>query len=33
MGAAWTSAIFLSVILILVLVAQFGAGNRKLASQ
>ncbi|WP_248798391.1 hypothetical protein [Pseudomonas sp. MWU13-2105] len=33
MGAAWTSAIFLAVILILVLVAQFGVGNRKLATQ
>ena len=33
MGAAWTSAIFLSVILILVLVAQFGVGNRKLVTR
>ena len=33
MGAEWTSAVFLSVILILVLVAQFGLGNRERASQ
>lgn len=29
MGAAWTSAIFLCVILMLVAVAQYGAGQRK----
>ncbi|BBP76233.1 hypothetical protein CCU68_30770 [Pseudomonas gingeri NCPPB 3146 = LMG 5327] len=29
MGAAWTSAIFLSVILMLVIVAQLGVGQRK----
>ena len=33
MGAAWTSAIFLSVIVILVVVAQISVGNRKLATQ
>jgi len=33
MGAMWTSAIFLSVILILVAVAQLSVGNRKLVTQ
>jgi uncharacterized membrane-anchored protein len=33
MGAMWTSAIFLSVILILVIVAQISVGNRKLVTQ
>ncbi|WP_460123710.1 COG4705 family protein [Pseudomonas sp. S2_C03] len=33
MGAAWTSAIFLTVIVLLVAVAQIGVGNRKTAVQ
>jgi len=33
MGAMWTSAIFLSVILILVAVAQMSVGNRKLVTE
>ncbi|RON09150.1 hypothetical protein BK659_13025 [Pseudomonas brassicacearum] len=33
MGAMWTSAIFLSVILILVAAAQMNAGNRNLATE
>ncbi|MFW0754761.1 hypothetical protein ACN1C3_08400 [Pseudomonas sp. H11T01] len=33
MGATWTSAIFLSVILILVAVAQMSVGNRKLVTE
>lgn len=33
MGAMWTSAIFLSVILMLVVVAQISLGNRKLVTQ
>jgi uncharacterized membrane-anchored protein len=33
MGATWTSAIFLSVIVILVAVAQFSVGNRKLVTE
>ncbi|MBU6957876.1 hypothetical protein KRR23_08980 [Pseudomonas sp. CVAP len=33
MGAMWTSAIFLSVILILVVVAQMSVGNRKLVTE
>jgi uncharacterized membrane-anchored protein len=33
MGAAWTSAIFLSVIVLLVAVAQISVGSRKTVSQ
>ncbi|WP_347900716.1 hypothetical protein [Pseudomonas purpurea] len=33
MGATWTSAIFLTVIVILVVVAQFSVGTRKLVTQ
>ncbi|WP_283188587.1 hypothetical protein [Pseudomonas sp. PMCC200344] len=33
MGAAWTSAIFLCVIVLLVLVAQISVGNRKAVNQ
>lgn len=33
MGAMWTSAVFLSVILILVAVAQMSVGNRKLVTE
>jgi hypothetical protein len=33
MGAAWTSAIFLTVIVLLVAVAQISVGNRKTLTQ